>query len=161
VRLRLIRAGYKVAWVLLWLLSPLHRGRGRGVKGILSHEGRVLLVQHTYGPRRWEIPGGGLRRGEEPVEGIRREIREELGVEVPVPTVIAIGSGSGRESRRRMTYFAAELADARVTPDPGEIARAQWHDPAALPSPLGWHVARAIDVWRGGTSAPPADLRER
>lgn len=161
MRLRLIRAGYKVAWVLLWLLSPLHRGRGRGVKGILSHDGRVLLVQHTYGPRRWEIPGGGLRRGEDPVDGIRREIREELGVELPQPTLIAIGAGPGRESRRRMTYFAAELAGERVTPDPGEIARAQWHDPEALPAPLGWQVARAIEVWRAGASAPPADLRER
>lgn len=156
-----MRAGYRVAWVLLWLASPLHRGRGRGVKGILSHEGRVLLVQHTYGPRRWEIPGGGLRRGEEPIDGIRREIREELGVEVAAPTVIATGSGAGRESRRRMTYFTAELPVEAVTPDPVEIARAQWHDPAALPSPLGLHVARAIDVWRLGTSTPPAERRER
>ena len=159
MRLRLIRAGYQVAWVGLWLLSPLHRGRGRGVKGILSHDGRVLLVQHTYGPRRWEIPGGGLRRGEEPIDGVRREIREELGVELGEPTLIAVGAGTGRESRRRMTYFAAELADERVTPDQREIARAQWHDPAALPAPLGLHVARAIDVWRRGASSPPADLR--
>jgi 8-oxo-dGTP pyrophosphatase MutT (NUDIX family) len=159
VRLRLVRAGYKAAWVALWLLSPLHRGRGRGVKGILSHEGRVLLVQHTYGPRRWEIPGGGLRRGEEPIDGVRREIREELGVELAQPTLVAIGAGSGRESRRQMTYFAAELAAEQVTPDPREIARAQWHDPAALPVPLGWNVARAIDVWRRRAGSPPADLR--
>ena len=160
MRLRLIRAGYQVAWVALRLLSPLHRGRGRGVKGILSHEGRVLLVQHTYGRRRWEIPGGGLRRGEEPIDGIRRDLREELGVELPEPTLIAIAAGAGRESQPRTTYFAAELALEQVTPDPREIARAQWHDPAALPAPLGWHVARAIEVWRRGTASAPADLRE-
>ena len=159
MRLRLIHAGYQVAWLALWLLSPLHRGRGRGVKGILTHDGRVLLVQHTYGPRRWEIPGGGLRRGEEPVDGIRREIREELGVELPQPTLIATGAGAGRESRRRMSYFAAELDLERVTPDPHEIARAQWHDPAALPAPLGAHVARVIELWRAGAGSPPADLR--
>ena len=159
MRLRLIRAGYKAAWVALWLLSPLHRGRGRGVKGILSHEGRVLLVQHTYGPRRWEIPGGGLRRGEEPIDGVRREIREELGVELPQAALIAIGAGTGRESRRQMSYFAAELAVEQLTPDPREIARAQWHDPAALPAALGEHVARVIDLWRAGASSPPADLR--
>jgi len=159
VRLRLIRAGYQAAWVALWLLSPLHRGRGQGVKGILSHDGRVLLVQHTYGPRRWEIPGGGLKRGEAPIDGIRREIREELGVALPTAALIAIGAGARRESRRRMTYFAADLDEAAITPDPREIARAQWHDPAALPSPLGWQVARAIDVWRAGAGTPPADLR--
>jgi 8-oxo-dGTP pyrophosphatase MutT (NUDIX family) len=148
VRLRLIRAGYRVAWVLLWISSPLHRGRGRGVKGILSHDGRVLLVQHTYGPRHWEIPGGGLRRGEAPLDGIRREIREELGVELAQATPVTFGSEARGDAERPTTYFAAELAADTLTPNPREIARAQWHDPDALPSPLGRHVDLAIHIWR-------------
>ncbi|WP_410595495.1 NUDIX domain-containing protein [Amycolatopsis sp. lyj-23] len=45
-------------------------------------EGRVLLVEPTYGAETWEIPGGGLDEGESPWAGARREIKEELGFDV-------------------------------------------------------------------------------
>jgi len=148
VRLRLIRAGYQLAWLGLWLLSPLHRGRGRGVKALLTDGERVLLVQHTYGPRRWELPGGGAHRRETPLEAVRREIREELGVELDEPALLSSARGSGRESRRRMSWFAARIDPAAVAPDPREIARVQWHEPGALPPRLGTGVARAVAAWR-------------
>lgn len=44
--------------------------------------GRVLLVRHTYGTSGWALPGGGIGRNDDPVEGARREMREELGCEL-------------------------------------------------------------------------------
>jgi len=37
------------------------------------------MVRHSYMPG-WHFPGGGLRRGETPEEGILRELREEIGL---------------------------------------------------------------------------------
>jgi ADP-ribose pyrophosphatase YjhB (NUDIX family) len=155
MRLRLVRVGYNLAWLALWLTAPLHRGRGRGAKAILHHEGRILLVQHTYGPRRWELPGGGLRRGEAPLAGVCREIREELAVELGDVRLIAYGSGSQRHNARVISVFAADLQTAAVTPDVREIERAQWHDPDALPPRLGWQVAAAVKAWRTVSAADP------
>ena len=46
--------------------------------------GRVLLAQRSGGPYdgRWEFPGGTVERGESPLDGLVREVREELGVEI-------------------------------------------------------------------------------
>jgi 8-oxo-dGTP diphosphatase len=47
--------------------------------------GRVLIAQRPPGKAlagRWEFPGGKLHEGESPYDGLVRELREELGVEV-------------------------------------------------------------------------------
>jgi ADP-ribose pyrophosphatase YjhB (NUDIX family) len=50
---------------------------------IFNERGQLLLCEHTY--RRlhpWGLPGGDLKIGEDPVDGIKREIREETGLTV-------------------------------------------------------------------------------
>lgn len=54
---------------------------------IVRDDGRVLLARRTYPPElagRWELPGGKVEPGETGPEGLRRELAEELGVEVCV-----------------------------------------------------------------------------
>jgi 8-oxo-dGTP diphosphatase len=51
------------------------------IKGLLINtEGKTLLVKEHDG--RWELPGGGLKHGENIKETLCRELKEELGVEV-------------------------------------------------------------------------------
>ena len=52
---------------------------------LFDPSGRVLIAQRPAGKAlagRWEFPGGKLHAGEEPFDGLVRELREELGVEV-------------------------------------------------------------------------------
>jgi ADP-ribose pyrophosphatase YjhB (NUDIX family) len=51
---------------------------------VLDHGGRVLLARRAFEPERgkWDLPGGFLAEGEEPLDGLRRELREEAGVEI-------------------------------------------------------------------------------
>src|SRR5439155_25977467 len=44
-------------------------------------DGRVLLVRHSY-RKRWGLPGGLLKRGEEVADGARREAMEEVGLDI-------------------------------------------------------------------------------
>lgn len=50
-----------------------------GACAIVIRDGKeVLLVRHTYRDG-WFLPGGGLKRGESPVQGVTRELYEETG----------------------------------------------------------------------------------
>lgn len=57
----------------------------RVVAAVVEREGRLLLCRRPAGKRHaglWEFPGGKLHPGETAVDAARRELAEELGVEV-------------------------------------------------------------------------------
>jgi 8-oxo-dGTP pyrophosphatase MutT (NUDIX family) len=49
------------------------------VAAVFDQEGRVLLVKHRYSPG-WQLPGGGVGRGEAPEAALLREMGEEVGL---------------------------------------------------------------------------------
>ena len=50
---------------------------------ITDNQGRVLLLKHRFRPGTgWGMPGGFMQEGEQPEETLRRELREEVGLEV-------------------------------------------------------------------------------
>jgi len=60
-------------------------------KSLIIYNRRVLLVQRSNyadGENEWEIPGGGLRFGEDLHEGLHREIQEETGLSVHVDRLL-------------------------------------------------------------------------
>jgi 8-oxo-dGTP diphosphatase len=60
------------------------------VGGVVIFDGRVALIRRGNEPRKgeWSIPGGKLELGETLVEGVRREVREETGLDVEVVGLI-------------------------------------------------------------------------
>jgi len=63
-----------------------------GVGAVILQDDRVLLVRRGREPLKgiWSLPGGVLELGESLEAGIRREIREEVGLEVEVGPVVEI-----------------------------------------------------------------------
>lgn len=53
--------------------------------GVLVRDGAALLVHRradrTLYPDVWDLPGGHVEAGEDPADTVRRELREEVGVE--------------------------------------------------------------------------------
>ena len=129
------------------------RPRVRGVKCILTNEGRVLLVRHTYGPPRWDLPGGTAKRGEPPSETARREMSEELGV--TLDDLADLGSFTGRIDRRSdvMHCFHAEIPDPKLTLELAEIDEARWFERDGLPPNVGRNVRAIVSAGGQGRAA--------
>jgi len=57
-----------------------------GVKAIIEKDNKILLIKRSgeYGEisNSWDIPGGRTNFGEEPEDGLKREIKEETGLEL-------------------------------------------------------------------------------
>ncbi len=62
------------------------------VIGQIEQDGNILLVRRAVDPARgqWALPGGYMDAGEMPEEALRREIVEEVGLEVVVDDLLAI-----------------------------------------------------------------------
>jgi 8-oxo-dGTP pyrophosphatase MutT (NUDIX family) len=142
--LLLRRVAYRFAYRALRLAAFARPPRGQGAKGLVVCEGEVLLVRHTYGPARWELPGGGVKRGEEPLAALRRELNEELGIAFAAAVPIAMQHGVGRQRHHRTHVYRVDLPARELRPDPVEIAAVRWCDPASPPTPLGPKVAEAL-----------------
>jgi 8-oxo-dGTP pyrophosphatase MutT (NUDIX family) len=146
--LRLRRLAYRAAHAGLRAWWWLRRPTNRGVKLVLEDDGgRVLLVRHTYGDRdAWELPGGGLHRGEAPQDAAAREAHEELGVSPSWAPFAAVPAG-GDGKVTTLHVFAARHDGTPLRVDAGELAEVRWADLAAPPLPLGRDARAVLDRW--------------
>jgi 8-oxo-dGTP diphosphatase len=84
---------------------------------VIEEGGRVLIARRKVADRfggRWEFPGGKLEPGEAPEAGLRRELREELGVETRIGAFL--GAFPFESSR-----LSIELLAYRVSIEHGEL----------------------------------------
>lgn len=143
-----------LARAALWLVYPLlriwwliARPRLRGVQCVILRDRDVLLVRHSYGDRRrWELPGGATKRGERPRDTAVREMREELGLELPASRWSALGDLSVRVDQRRgvLCCFAIEADGFEPRIDGVEVRQARWFARDALPPRSGTRVRRVV-----------------
>lgn len=135
------------------------RPRTRGAKAVLVHGGEVLLLRHTYEPGLYGLPGGGLDNGEDPLQGLRREVREELGLDLGEVRPLGVVESDAEYKRDTVHVFTAELARRDgLAPDPIEIAELRWAPLGALPA-LGPVTKQIFELYINSDSSIPTRSR--
>jgi 8-oxo-dGTP diphosphatase len=103
-----------------------------GVGGIVVHKNRVLLVRRGTAPLKgkWSIPGGMLELGEDLVAAVRRELREETGLDVQPLAMVAAVDRIERQGRRVKYHYViidyvCRLKKGRLRPA-SDVLDARW-----------------------------------
>ena len=105
-----------------------------GVTGVIFNENSdVLLFKHTYRNTAWSLPGGYLKAGEHPIEGLEREIEEESGLIVSIDARMKIRTD--RDSARLdICYIGTFIGGEFKRSD--EVEDFGFFSPAKLPQIL-------------------------
>ncbi len=101
---------------------------------VIDGHGRVLLLHHFFRPgSAWGIPGGFINPGEQPEEALRRELREEVGLEVESARVVF--TRALQKYRQVEIIFLCQPKGSPIAKG-FEINRAEWFEMNALPDDL-------------------------
>jgi 8-oxo-dGTP diphosphatase len=113
---------------------------------IFNDEGHVLLLKHSFrAGSGWGIPGGFLEAGEHPEQALRRELHEEIGLDV---RQVEIFTARSFKRPQQVEILFRCRANGAVKPQTIEIEQAQWFSvhslPAGLPDDQRLLIERAI-----------------
>ena len=132
-RRRSRRVAYENPWITVWHDEVTRPDGQPGIYGVVHYANlavgvvpideldRVVLVgqfRYTLGAYSWEIPEGGVPSDEDPLEGARRELREETGLEAAEWRELGRTHLSNSISDEAgIIYLATGLTEGPATPD--------------------------------------------
>ncbi len=108
--------------------------------------GRVLVVEPTYKDG-WEVPGGSVEANESPRAACRREVAEELGLDIPIGRLLVIewqGPEPDRTESLRLIYDGGVVDDHVIALAADELRSYAFVEPDDLDRYLVERLSRRL-----------------
>jgi ADP-ribose pyrophosphatase YjhB (NUDIX family) len=125
---------------------------------VLDGDGRVLLARRAGEPGKslWDLPGGFMEEGEEPLETLRRELREEAGVEIEADEFLGgVPDRYGDGGHWTVNLYWAARIVSGVPEASDDVESFRWFEPAELPGWDEFAFANTVEIlqrWQRQTS---------
>lgn len=82
-----------IGFFLTWPLFYIYLNHTQRTRVVVVYQGKVLVVKNWVSSGGWLLPGGGIKRHEQPAVGAVRELQEETGIALPPEKLLALGTG--------------------------------------------------------------------
>ena len=117
---------------------------------IVRDDGRILAIRRRDNGH-WEPPGGVLELGESIEEGLRREVREETGLEIEPEQLTGVYKNMARGVVALVFRCHATQGEPSTSAEAQDL---QWLEPAEVPELMD--EAYAVRILDAVSSGPPA-----
>lgn len=121
---------------------------------LIIKDSKILLVKRSIRPKLgyWDIPGGFLKEGEEPIRGLKREIKEELGIEIFKIRFLDIYLDdyiwAGLKLKTLNIYYLAQIKSGKISPA-DDVAEAKWFSRSEIPRKMAFRAnLESIRDWK-------------
>lgn len=119
-----------------------------GVRALVIEGDKILLVKHTYMDG-WYSIGGGVEKGESPIQALKRELMEEVGVEVlHSPKIFGAYHNNAEGRDDYVVLYICERFKQTKPSQSFEIQEMRWFALDDLPEDLSPGTKRRLEEYR-------------
>jgi ADP-ribose pyrophosphatase YjhB (NUDIX family) len=131
-------------WVRRWTMRATNaRFTVTAAAVIVNERSEVLLLKHLFRPSPgWGIPGGFVQANEQPHEALRRELREEVGLEIDELEIVSVRSFT-KLHQLEIVFISGATGEVQCRSI--EVERAAWFSTKSLPPGLPEYQRRLIE----------------
>lgn len=139
----------KILYLLKDFILFIFSKRTVGARALIIKDNKILLIKHTYIDN-WYSVGGGVEKNESPLQAVKREIAEEVGIKLITEPKLFNVYHSNKEKRDDyiILYIAENFIEENHI-DKDEILEKKWFDLNNLPSDISKSTKARIEEYLG------------
>jgi mutator protein MutT len=143
----LIKTKYKLGKLYWKIIKPITIG----VRIIIINDNKVLLVKHSYGGK-WYLPGGKVEKNESLREAIKRELKEELNIDLKEFDLFGAYSNNNEYKNDHIIIYLTKEKVILKKHYNIEIEKVEFFDVKKLPSNVSPGTKRRIKEYLNNKS---------